>query len=380
MVFFVAHLFKNNNKTGMMDGAYFVGRKELLDFFNDLLDLNLTKIEQTCSGAVACQLTELIFPESIIMSRVNWEAKSDYEYVQNYKLLQVAFTKHHVQRHVDVDKLIRGKYQDNLEFCQWLKAFYDQAGSGAGGGGRGRNNEEYNPRAVRARGKGGKRFNDSIPMKKGGSSSSSSSSLMTRGGGGTTKRAPPPPPQRTAIATKTTTAVKAAISTKPTIDTDRESRPLRERPAGAAGTNRAVVPSTTTDSGMDAAAAAIVADAQLLKKNAELSNRVEELETNMAEMERERDQAVVDIEKERDFYFDKLRSVEVLLQVHQERLGPAEATTADDQQQQHQQLVDKIFQILYATAEDNLVVNDEGDVVDAATIVLDGAQDLADML
>jgi microtubule-associated protein, RP/EB family len=46
--------------------------------------------------------------------RVNWEAKSDYEFVQNYKLLQVAFTKHGVQRHVDVDKLIRAKYQDNL--------------------------------------------------------------------------------------------------------------------------------------------------------------------------------------------------------------------------------------------------------------------------
>lgn len=60
----------------------------------------------------------------------NWEAKTDYEYVQNYKLLQVAFTKNRVQKHIDVDKLIRGKYQDNLEFCQWLKAFYDQQGVG----------------------------------------------------------------------------------------------------------------------------------------------------------------------------------------------------------------------------------------------------------
>ena len=59
----------------MMDTAYFVGRGELLDFFNALLGLQLTKIEQTASGAVACQLTEYIFPRSIPMSRVNWEAK-----------------------------------------------------------------------------------------------------------------------------------------------------------------------------------------------------------------------------------------------------------------------------------------------------------------
>jgi RP/EB family microtubule-associated protein len=59
----------------MMDTAYFVGRGELLDFFNKLLDLQLTKIEQTASGAIACQLTEYIFPKSIPLSRINWEAR-----------------------------------------------------------------------------------------------------------------------------------------------------------------------------------------------------------------------------------------------------------------------------------------------------------------
>ena len=76
----------------------------------------------TASGAVACQLTEYVFKGSIPMSKVNWEARSDYEFINNYKLLQAAFSKNKVQRHVDVDKLIRAKYQDNLEFCQWLKA------------------------------------------------------------------------------------------------------------------------------------------------------------------------------------------------------------------------------------------------------------------
>ena len=72
----------------MMDSAYFVGRGELLSFFNELLDLQLTKIEQTASGAVACQLTEYIFPGSIPMSRVNWEAK----YVHLYCVSGVLFS------------------------------------------------------------------------------------------------------------------------------------------------------------------------------------------------------------------------------------------------------------------------------------------------
>lgn len=70
----IAHR-RHCNNAGMMDTAYFVGRGELLDFFNDLLGTRLSKIEQTASGAVACQLTEYVFPGSIPMSRVNWEAK-----------------------------------------------------------------------------------------------------------------------------------------------------------------------------------------------------------------------------------------------------------------------------------------------------------------
>ena len=72
----------------MMDGAYFTSRRDIIDFFNDLLQMSLTKIEQTATGAVACQLMEYIFPKSIPMSRVNWEAKMSHEFVGNYKLLQ----------------------------------------------------------------------------------------------------------------------------------------------------------------------------------------------------------------------------------------------------------------------------------------------------
>jgi RP/EB family microtubule-associated protein len=47
---------------GMMDGAFFVGRKEIVDWINDTLDLSLQKVEQTASGAIACQLLDIMHP------------------------------------------------------------------------------------------------------------------------------------------------------------------------------------------------------------------------------------------------------------------------------------------------------------------------------
>lgn len=49
------------------------------------------------------------------MSKVKWGAKSDFEYIHNYKILQRVFDKKHISKHIEVQKLIRGRYQDNLE-------------------------------------------------------------------------------------------------------------------------------------------------------------------------------------------------------------------------------------------------------------------------
>ena len=110
---------------GMMEGAFFVSRTEIINWINSILKLDITKIEQACTGAIACQIMDIIAPGCISMKKVNWKASQEYEYVNNYKLLQQAFTKLGLKKVIEVEKLIKGKYQDNLEFMQWLKRYYD---------------------------------------------------------------------------------------------------------------------------------------------------------------------------------------------------------------------------------------------------------------
>jgi microtubule-associated protein, RP/EB family len=302
---------------GMMDAAYFVGRKELLDFLNDLLDLKLQKIEETAPGHIACQLVDIMFPGTIPMSKVNWGAKNDYEFVQNYKLLQSAFDKHHIQRHIDVDKLIRAKYQDNLEFQQWFKAFFDQSGA---------TKEGYEPISVRAKGKGGAQYNQQYARASGAKRSAAARSSR------------PPPSRPAATASNTRSAPAASKPAVPAASaTSRPGGPLRERVKDEK-------PVTSSKPAVDV---------ELVKKNEQLTREVEELTEKLEEFE----QSVFEIEHERDFYFQKLRDVEVMLQVYQSTEGSDPV-----------HLVEKIFRVLYATADDVIVVNEDGEIVDAADL------------
>ena len=48
----------------MMDAAFFVGKNELLNWLNELLGLNYSKVEQCANGAAYCQIMDAIYPVS----------------------------------------------------------------------------------------------------------------------------------------------------------------------------------------------------------------------------------------------------------------------------------------------------------------------------
>jgi len=272
---------KNAESIGIMDPAFFVGKNILIKWVNDLLNINIQKVEEMATGAYYCQLLDMIYrdPPAVALSKVNFGAKYDYEYVKNWNVLQAVFTSQGVQKYVDVGKLVKAKYQDNLEFFQWFKSWFDSKYSGS---------DDYDPKAKR------------------------DAAIKSKGG-----KLPAP----TSIASK---PVSKAPASKPVVS--KPIKPATQTPAPTTGAKKTtptqpakVAPKTTKSpaKGVDEK------DESALIK---LKSTVEGLE------------------KERNFYFSKLRQIELLCQ---------------DLEGKHPELTGKVLQVLYSTEETHEEVKDE---------------------
>merc|ERR1719489_45943 len=73
----------------------------------------------------------MLFPNSVQLKKVKFRTQLEHEYIQNFKVLQASFKKMGVDKIVPVDRLIKGRFQDNFEFIQWFKKFFDANYDGA---------------------------------------------------------------------------------------------------------------------------------------------------------------------------------------------------------------------------------------------------------
>jgi len=270
-----------------------LSRHDMLSWVNECLQTRYAKIEEMCAGAAYCQFMDMLFPGCIHLKKVKFNTKLEHEYINNFKVLQASFKKMNVDKIVPVDRLIKGKFQDNFEFLQWFKKFFDANYGG----------QEY----------------DALDM---------------RGGedvGTATKAAPrslEKPTASTGIAkAKSMGAPKPSSGMpkrSPANRTQMTSRPTARQAGGGGGGG---VRSQNGGMNMDAQAHA----------------QIEDLNTQVLEMKL----TIEGLEKERDFYFGKLRDVEVLCQENESLEGDM--------------VRKQVLDILYQT-EDGFAVPDEDDV------------------
>lgn len=264
-----------------------LSRHDMLSWVNDCLRSQFTKIEELCTGAAYCQYMDMLFPGSVPMKRVKFRTNLDHEYIQNFKILQAAFKKMNVDKIIPIDKLIKGRFQDNFEFLQWFKKFFDANYDG----------REYD--ALLAR--------DNLPMGMG------SGAGAPKGNGVSAVVAPRKMPVGTNVAARA--VIKPISKVAP-------NRPLVQSPPSRFGGGGVNVNTSKSSS-----------------QNSVTNQQIEELTSQMTEMRLNFE----GLEKERDFYFSKLRDIEILCQ--------------DDEQSQSP-FVQKILEILYAT-EDGFAPPDE---------------------
>nr|BAC05521.1 microtubule-associated protein EB1 homologue [Ciona savignyi] len=267
-------------------------RQDLVSWVNDSLELNISKIEHLCTGAVYCQFMNMLFGSKLLnMKKVKWQSKLEHEYIANFKQLQECFKKTGVDKVVPVEKLVKGKFQDNFEFVQWFKKFFDANYQG----------QDYD--AVTARG---------------------GLSLAVCGGAKSQFKARPEPKRVAAIKPMSSSPKDSSVAQPINSDkTNGETTPDNtENPRPA----RSVAPQR-------------ISSASSASTNQELVTMRHDNES-LKEQNQELQSTVEALEKERDFYFGKLRDIEVVCQEEEGEVPDI-----------MKELVKQITAILYATEE-----------------------------
>jgi len=279
-----------------------LSRHDILTWVNDSLQAQFGKIEELCTGAAQCQLMDMLFPGSLPLKRVKFATNLEHEYIQNFKLLQAAFKKLNVDKVAPVDRLVKGRFQDNFEFIQWFKKFFDVNYDGS-------EYDAYEMRGGISMGSGGSK----APVGAGFAAIQRGAGQRAVGRGAVETPSRGPPVQN---GTRTSTVrnggrMSASGPTRTSMSRGNTRSSSANQPGG--------------------------------RMSAEMAAQLEDLTAEMLEMRL----SIEGMEKERDFYFGKLRDIEVVVQ---------EYSDTDDT------FASKILDVLYAT-EDGFAVPDDDDVI-----------------
>lgn len=249
-------------------------RNDILQWINECLCANYGKIEELSNGVAYVHLMDMLFPGSVMFKKFKLNTRLEHESIVNFKYLQNLFKKHGVDKEVPIERLVKGKFQDNFEFVQWFKRFFDVNYDGHPYDGPGARGGE----PITGSGK----YMGAASSRGGGAAAATN---MRRPGSGTG-------PKRPAGSTGISNVV-------PSRSTGGALAPPTNRP-GPAATGRG----DAAMNGSNAASARLQDELELAK------NQLQQMS-----VQGEDDRASIEsLMKERDFYFNKLRDIEILCQ------------------------------------------------------------------
>ncbi|XP_053665601.1 microtubule-associated protein RP/EB family member 2-like [Anopheles marshallii] len=116
-----------------------LSRIELLAWVNRTLLAEFKKVEELCTGAAYCQLMDVLFPGCLQLRRVKFCTNVEHDFLNNLRMFQNALVQLKVSKAVPIERLAKGRFQDNFEFLQWFKKFFDANYDG----------KEYDPKGAR---------------------------------------------------------------------------------------------------------------------------------------------------------------------------------------------------------------------------------------
>ncbi|OAF71875.1 Microtubule-associated protein RP/EB family member 2 [Intoshia linei] len=249
-------------------------RNEIIKWVNDNLYSDYAKIEEFSNGVVYILLMDKLFTGKVPLKRAKINTTLEYEKINNLKILQNAFSKLKVDKVIPIERLVKGKFQDNLEFVQWFKKFYELNSNYI--------DEDYDPLAARG----------NVPI-----GNSKTKTIIT-----------PPKAKLKSIpreiknnpSTVLKSTKKKEIPPSKKITTRISKNPIKN------GENKSIkVSKVNQKENSNDDSSSVISEYKL--KLMDLQCRVDEMESSITEME-----------SERNFYFGKLRDIETICQSNQE--------------------------------------------------------------
>jgi len=111
-----------------------MGRLELLTWLNDITEIDYPKVENCADGIGYCQILDALHPGIVQLSKLNFSARSEGDFSRNLKVLDDALVKLSLEKLQAVDKLAKAKFQENIQFLQWLYTYATKFGLVNGSG------------------------------------------------------------------------------------------------------------------------------------------------------------------------------------------------------------------------------------------------------